>query len=60
MSRRVCSDSTSTEQRVRLSRGSVLLHTSHWHPITGTPHDVPVPKNVNLITLNYELLTLNS
>jgi hypothetical protein len=33
------------EQRNRLSRGSVLLHTSQLHNGCGTPVDVPVPKN---------------
>src|SRR5579863_1834662 len=33
-----------TEGRVRLSRGSVLVHTSQWHPIIGMPALVPVPR----------------
>ena len=35
-----------TEQRKRLSLASVDEQLSHEHPITGTPWDVPVPKNV--------------
>ena len=34
-----------TDGRVLLSRGSVLVHTSHLHPIIGTPALVPVPRN---------------
>jgi hypothetical protein len=26
------------------------VHTSHEHPIIGTPCDVPVPKNVSLVS----------
>src|SRR6056297_1072051 len=33
-------------QRVRLFRGLVLRHTSHWHPRAGTPTLVPVPRKV--------------
>ena len=54
----VVSVSTKAEQRVRLSRGSSLLHTSHWHPITGTPHEVPVPKSVSFTFLLFYLFTL--
>jgi hypothetical protein len=35
--------------RRRLSRLSEERHTSHLQPITGTPCDVPVPKNVIFI-----------
>ena len=42
----VCSVSTNTEVRKRLSRASVLRHTLHEQPICGTPVLVPVPKNV--------------
>ena len=37
------------EVRKRLSRGSVDLQTWHWQPISGTPPDVPVPRNVTSI-----------
>ena len=30
-----------------MSRGSALVHTSHWHPIMGIPALVPVPRNNN-------------
>ena len=33
--------------RSLVSFGSLLVQTSHEHAITGTPADVPVPKNVN-------------
>src|ERR1051325_2577678 len=33
-----------TEGRVRLSRGSLLVQTSHRQPIIGTPALVPVPR----------------
>jgi hypothetical protein len=33
-----------TEGRVRLSFGSVERHTSHSHPIIGTPWLVPEPR----------------
>ena len=52
MSMRVVLVSTSAEQRRRLSRGSVLLHVWQWQPIVGTPHEVPVPKNVIFISYN--------
>src|SRR3954447_3596831 len=32
--------------RSRLSRGSVERQTGHSHAMTGTPCDVPVPRNV--------------
>ena len=37
---------TSTEDRKRLSRGSVERQVSHLQAITGTPCEVPVPKKV--------------
>jgi hypothetical protein len=37
-----------TDDRNLLSLGSVDLQTSQWQPITGTPWEVPVPKNVTL------------
>ena len=53
---------TSAEQRSRLSLGFVLWQTSHWQPMVGTPHDVPVPKNVSFILspLTSYLLLLTS
>jgi hypothetical protein len=30
------------------------LHTAQLHPITGTPCDVPVPKNVTFIGTNIQ------
>lgn len=41
--------STNTETRKRLSRGSSETHTSHSHPIVGTPVEVPVPRKVSFI-----------
>ena len=41
--------STKTDVRSRLSRGSVLVHTGHVQPVSGTPVDVPVPRNVIFI-----------
>ena len=38
------SDSTYTEARVRLLRGSSLVQVWHGQPMTGTPYDVEVPK----------------
>src|SRR5258706_10998823 len=44
----VCPPCTrSTEGRIRLSRGSVELHTRQWHVSVGTPMDVPEPNTVN-------------
>lgn len=40
----VFSVSNKAEVRKRLSRGSVLLQTSQLQPRTGTPFEVPVPK----------------
>ena len=37
------------EVRKRLSRLSIERQTSQVHPITGTPCDVPVPRNVKRI-----------
>jgi hypothetical protein len=34
----------STEERVRLLRGSLERQTSQLQPITGTPTEVPVPR----------------
>ena len=34
---------------MRLSRASVERHTSQSQPMTGTPCEVPVPKNVNIV-----------
>ena len=34
------------ELRVRLFFGFMLVQTAHRHVITGTPCEVPVPKNV--------------
>ena len=41
--------STKTDVRSRLSRGSVLVHIGHVQPVSGTPVDVPVPRNVIFI-----------
>ena len=41
--------SISAEVRSRLSRGSVERHTGQRQPMTGTPCEVPVPKNVSFI-----------
>lgn len=49
MSSLVVSVSSNPALRNRLSRGSVLRHTSQWHPNEGTPPEVPVPKNVKRI-----------
>ncbi len=38
-----------TPDRVRLSRGSILIHTSQRHAGSGTPSLVPVPRNVTVI-----------
>src|SRR5690625_3826791 len=47
--REVCSDSTQTEQRIRIFRGSSSNSSSPNPPATGTPIEVPVPRNVTLI-----------
>ena len=36
----------STLHRVRLSRGSLLVQTSHPQPMAGTPTEVPVPRRM--------------
>ena len=51
MSTLVVSVSMSAEVRRRLSCGSWLRHTLQLQPTTGTPHDVPVPKNVSFISI---------
>jgi hypothetical protein len=51
ISNRVCSVSTSAEHLNRLSFAFVLWQTSHWQPMVGTPHDVPVPKKVSFIII---------
>ena len=51
MSMRVVDVSTRATLRRRLSRTSLLRQTLHWHPSEGTPPEVPVPKNVTLISL---------
>lgn len=38
---------SSADERSRLSRGSSEVHTSHPHPMTGTPCEVPVPRSVS-------------
>ena len=43
--------STKMDVRSRLSRGSVLVHTGHVQPVSGTPVDVPVPRNVIFISV---------
>src|SRR5574344_933291 len=47
-----CSVSTSEEQRNLLSRASAERHTSHVHPVWGTPVDVPLPRTVIFIERN--------
>jgi hypothetical protein len=37
---------TTTDERNRLFRGSSELQTPQSQPITGTPTEVPVPRNV--------------
>ena len=37
---------TTTDERNRLSRGFSDRHTGQSQPITGTPTEVPVPRNV--------------
>ena len=49
MIKRLPSVSIIAEVRRRLSRLSSERHTSQRQPITGTPCDVPVPKNVSFI-----------
>jgi hypothetical protein len=51
ISNRVCSVSTSAEHLNRLSFAFVLWQTSHWQPMVGTPHDVPVPNKVSFIII---------
>ena len=46
MTMRVFAVSSRAEVRNRLSRGSLLLHTSQLQPSTGTPLEVPVPRKV--------------
>jgi hypothetical protein len=71
---RVVADSTMSEGRKRLSRGSAETHVAHWQLTVGTPVDVPLPRMVNFIyvvdsqklkidssvvyTLNYPLPTI--
>lgn len=53
--------STKIEARRRQSRGSLLVHTSHWQPISGLPVDVPVPKKrfslSDIFNLRHKLYT---
>ena len=49
--------STKTDVRSRLSRGSVLVHTGHVQPVSGTPVDVPVPRNVIFISVFLNIST---
>ena len=44
MTIRVFAVSNKAEVRNRLSRGSLLLQTSQLQPSTGTPLEVPVPR----------------
>jgi hypothetical protein len=39
------------EERSLLSRASDEVHTSQLHAMTGTPCDVPVPKNVTVMLI---------
>src|SRR5207247_3870351 len=48
------SNSSSTEGRVRLSRGSEDVHTGQRQAKVGTPVEVPVPRKVNLISSRSE------
>ena len=41
--------STNIDVRSRLSRGSRLVHTGQVQPVSGTPVEVPVPRNVIFI-----------
>ena len=45
----VSPSSKRAEARRRRSRGSLLVQTSHWQPICGTPMLVPVPRKVIFI-----------
>src|SRR5260221_8994292 len=36
-----------TDVRMRLSRGSVEVHTAQWQPMVGTPMEVPEPSTVS-------------
>jgi hypothetical protein len=45
-----------TEERKRRLRGSEEPQTAQEQPITGTPVEVPVPKNVSLTSLDGLLL----
>ena len=40
-----------SDVRRRELRGSVLVQTGHVQPVSGTPVDVPVPRNVIFIFL---------
>src|SRR5690606_37370786 len=44
-----CGEVTRMDERVRLLHGSVDVQTGQWHPITGTPTEVPVPRKVMLV-----------
>src|SRR5690554_2614481 len=48
---------TQRELRVRLFLGLSLWHTAQSHVITGTPWDVPVPRNVISIVPSFPSLT---
>lgn len=53
---------SNNEVRVRLSFGFSDVHTLHVHAITGTPCEVPVPKNVafNCDMFQYTALLLKN
>jgi hypothetical protein len=46
------------DERKRLSCLSVDWQTGHWQATTGTPCDVPVPKNVIFKTIYFKLLII--
>src|SRR5262245_53078699 len=52
-------NSIKIDGRVRLSCGSVDVHTAQSQAIDGTPWDVPLPKTVTFITSDFKLQTSN-
>ena len=56
----VSPSSSNAEQRKRVSRGSDDVHTSHLQPTSGTPVDVPVPKNVSFMSYPIVLTSMES
>lgn len=41
--------------RVRLSRGSLLVHTWQLHPMRGMPKDVPVPRKRIIVMVSCDM-----